>query len=350
LPRYRPSSDRKELTYGTLTQSQALQLLDGLDWHACNDIFFKKRTPEWLEELLHCTIMVAMQCFHLAVNHTDMLTLDAPEFRKETIFVKSKELKVREAHVNYEFLYTVEIRLSNLWRYTFNLVMETAPLLHEQGHIPECIPRLDSLKSLLNFAARRAQQLRELDVCEFRFKYVDKLQLSWGDIRWSKLFAGELNEASAPREFLQRAKRGRPYRMHCGTKEHILQGHIHLKPEVNRLAALPETWGENYGVHEVLSSDAMVLLYSKCNRSGDLLGLLIEEKIFTYQRILQAWVFDPKDNQPPIWSCSLAALFTKVRIEHPARLKAAFTTLPINILDTELNLADDGDDYETEVY
>jgi hypothetical protein len=318
LPRYTPGVSNGEtppavLMYGALTLRQITTLLDGLDWHACDDIHFRKRSPQWLREVLNVSVLCAMRCFQIAANHTDLQTLDASDYSKETIFVKSKELKVRQAHVVYEFLFAVETWLSSIWKQAYDLLVTHAPLFDIHRHPPECQPAGPALVSLVGFIARRAAQLRDEEVVETRKRHSHSLQITWSDYRWAKLFSSDLNSSSSSTEYVKRCNRGRPQRDECPTKAHILSGKIHLKEDAKK-------FNENFEVHEIVSVDSLLILHSITAPGGDLIQFLLENKVFVFQPILQGWIFRPSPHQRPIWSSRLVALFVTVRLQYPQAL------------------------------
>lgn len=326
MDKYLPSESS---TYGTLRQSEITTLLDGLDWHAVGDIFFLDRTPDWIREVLRVSALCAMRCFYLASMCTDLHNLDAPEYRRRLIYAKSGGMKLLEAQVTYPYIFFVETRLSSLWKHAHDLLVKHPKLLYPHL-LPDCRPDKAYLGPFIQACARKANELRESNVVDYRRRHAESLQITWSDRRWVKLFATDLDDRAEPREFLLRSKRGREYRVHCPSKPHILDGPRHLKGEVEKL-------GENFKRHEFISIDAISLLYSSCFRGEDLLGNLIKSNVFTFDPLLQAWIFDPDDEALPVWSRSLTYLFVYVRTEQGERFRKAYFGNPIDAFDFELN-------------
>ena len=324
-------------TYGQLNQKEVLNLLDGLEWHATSDLFFLERTSEWLVELCDALTHCLMRCFYIATHCTDLKTLNAERYRTEVKRIEYGGIKVRAGLLNYEFEFLVETVCRNIWLHVLEVTETHDPILYQETtSLTES--EQSAFDSILGRCMRRAEQLNSVDVTDNRRRYVDDLQISWGDRRWAKLFSSDLNHTSAAREFIVKRDRGRKYRNHCEDKNQILFGKNLLKKTVESLED-----SECFEKHEILSEDSLLYLYSRALlRGGNIICDLIKEEVFQFVRILQRWVFNPKDGDPIISSESLTKLFVLVRIRALDRLKKVFTKYSPKLLDDELGLIDLG--------
>jgi hypothetical protein len=230
--------------------------IQAVAWHAMHDVFFRERTPEWLRTVMSDAEKLVKFAVRLQEDVHSIRTINSKVYRTEFDYHR-----VKQVWVNARFMQEVETFCTEMW------------LMYRKSEGLQPIPEVP-LPDLTAFS----KTIQEEELVETRRIHYDDLMYTpllqrWMDIRKPG------SRTTAAREAL--SSLGFEYIQACKTAQQVLDPATHIGPEAKKR-------GEPLWVHELISKDAVLRIYSRASITRDVIASL---KVW-YNPLLQVWVWN----------------------------------------------------------